>query len=983
MVHLTLTHDSGESVTLDLYESEKAALNLQFSDPATLTTQGSFSQVFRVPGTSRNLAFFGMLGNVNAVSDFSFHKKVAAVYTFNTIPVSVGHVQVLKVVKTSTDYVDIEINFYAETPDLTRQLGSKMLSELDYSDLEHDMTFDNVVNGDPSDRWFYGLIDRGYKFSQLGETGTRPIIELDTPIYPSEAALLIREFWLFDKIIREAGFSFTTADIQDQMESVYVPFVTSKWNKSTTTPSQYLFSAYLTSNLFVDSSDDFEDVAGLTETLDANGDLNATTGVYTAPFTGWFTFRLWATNDPTGTGSFNYRQMRLVKNTTDTVYLQSTSPSNGATTKNMQSNDVVLFLETGDTLKMMVYNTEDGNFLGGSDDPALGTGWALVNTSDGLAGLPISIAMNAPKVKQIDFILDVMKKYNLVFLPDRNLPKQLFFQPFKDYVGSGNTLDWTKKIDTTYDQVISPTTSYQKKELSFTYSQGSDVASELFKKEGQRIYGDYKVQGFTVNPTDHPNDFAQDSNSVQLTAQSTPCNTIGGSSVIVPKFVDSTGEFVEPGLRFVYINGVATVALYNDGTSSSELAEIRTVGHYSSSNPTVSDNDLNFAPETPLHLITSNPYNNLFNTYYRDYLNEIYSPSARRLECRMTLDINDVTSFQFSDRIFIIDSWWRLIKISNFEIGQGGSVQCEFVKLVDSQLDCDSTPFQITTQGIVQFQSPGGGIGFGTEDCCNRYQYNWNSSNSKCYANGFGTGGSRPNGIVTDIGGGNMGLSGESGTGANRFMLSMTNKSVVSAETLFSFVAGSDVTIEQGNMNSLVAGEHLFLKQNKKGATVIGKNTRAVHGGIHMGGGWFGNDHTNPDAQSQYGVIQYIGEGDFTTVLTEIPLLIEGYEHLNIEDGSSLNCILNVSILKWDSIGSTISDYRAAQFSFAAYKAGDAKKSSVHQVYDFGGMGNTTLEIDTTTNTAEHRLSLKMAGLGHPHLNVKIAASLIYTQIKE
>jgi len=112
-------------------------------------------------------------------------------------------------------------------------------------------------------------------------------------------------------------------------------------------------------------------------------------------------------------------------------------------------------------------------------------------------------------------------------------------------------------------------------------------------------------------------------------------------------------------------------------------------------------------------------------------------------------------------------------------------------------------------------------------------------------------------------------------------------------------------------------------------------------------------------------------------------LLIEGYEHLNIEDGSSLNCILNVSILKWDSIGSTISDYRAAQFSFAAYKAGDAKKSSVHQVYDFGGMGNTTLEIDTTTNTAEHRLSLKMAGLGHPHLNVKIAASLIYTQIKE
>lgn len=989
MVQLTLTHDSGQSVILDLYENEKASLNFEFSDPATLTTRGSFSQVFRVPGSDRNLGFFGMLGNVNAVGEFSFHKKVKAVYTYATIPVSVGHVQVIRVVRNSNGFSDIEINFYAETPDLTRQLGSKMLGDLDYSDLAHDMTFDTVVNGDASDRWFYGLIDRGYKFSEQGEAGTRAITETDTPIYPSEMALHIHEAWLFDKIIREAGFTYVTANIMDEMESVHVPFVASKYNKSTTTPSQYLFSAYLTSNLAAGANEGSAinglEITGLTETLDANGDLNAATGVYTAPFTGWFTFRLWGTNDPTASSGspFNYRIIRLKDNlTNNSLYYQNTSSSNGHLTKNLQSNDVTLFLEQGAEVVMAVLNTAAGTFLGGTSDPSLGTGWALVNTSDALAGLPIGIGLNAPTVKQIDFILDVLKKYNLVFLPDRNLPKQLFFQPFKDYIGSGSTLDWDKKIDNKFDIVISPTTTFQKKELSFTYSQGNDAAAEIYKKDGKRIYGDYLVEGYTVNPTDHPNDFAQDKNSVQLTAQSTPCNTISGTSAIIPKFVDSSGEFVEPGLRFLYRNGTTTIALYNEATGDAELVEVATSGHYSVDVPSVNDKDLNFAPETPLHLINANPFNNLFNTYYRDYLNEIYSPSARRLECKMTLDINDITSFQFADKIYMLEAWWRLIKISNFEVGQGISTQCEFVKLIDSQLDCESTPYQITTQGIVQFQEPDESITFGSEDCCNRYQYTWNADNSRCYANGFG-GGGRPNGITTDIDGGNLGLSGESGTSTNRYNLTMVNKSVISPDTVFSFIAGSDITIEDGNEHAFVAGENLFLKARKRGAAVIGKNTRAVHGGLHMGGGWFGNDYTGPSGQSQYGVIQYIGEGDFTTVLTEIPILIEGYEHLNIENGAALNCVLNVSIIKFDPIGKLISDYRTTQFSFAAYKAGDAKKSTIHQGYDLGGMGNTTLEIDTTTNVAEHRFALKMAGLGHPHLNVKIAASLIYTQIKE
>jgi hypothetical protein len=799
-------------------------------------------------------------------------------------------------------------------------------------------------------------------------------------------SLMIREMWIFDKIIREAGFTYLTEDIQTKMESVFVPFVNSKWNKATTIPAQYLFSAYLTSDLSV-AANTATIVTGMTETLDANGDLNAATGVYTAPFTGYFTFRLWATNDPTATGGVpsNYRRMRLLDNTTGvSLYSQLSTPTNGTSTKNIQSNDVTLFLDSGAEVVMEVYNQAAGTYDAGGDF-ATGTGWSLVNTSDALAGLEIDIAANTPKIRQVDFITDILKKYNLVCVPNRNIPKQIFFQPFGDYIGSTDALDWTSKLDNSKDIVISPTTEFQKKQMDFTYSKGTDVASSLFEKEGKRIYGDYKIQGYTISPTDHPNDFAQDSEVLTLIAQSTPCSTINGTGLVIPKFVDSSGEFVEPGLRYLYpAASTNMIALYNEVSGVGELTNgIYMPNHYSVSLADINNEDLNFAPETPLHNIIANPFNNLFNTYYKPYLNELYSPSARRMSCFMNLNINDVTSFKFSDKIFITDSWWRLLKISNFEIGEGSSVQCEFIKLIDSQLDCDSTPYQISTGGVVQFQLPDESITFGTEDCCNRYGYNWNQGVERCYAFG-GPVVDRPNGVLTDIDGASQGLSFDGNSGSNRYTFQMVNKSDISPDTLFSFIAGSDITIEDGNEHAFVAGEKLYLKANKRGAAVIGKNTRAMHGGLHMGGGWMDNDYSKPDAQSQYGVIQYIGEGDFTDASTEIPILIEGYEHLIIEEGAAINCVLNLSVMKWDAIGGTIGDTRSCQFAFTAYKvSGESKKSTVHQVFDFGGLHAISLEIDTTTNTDEHRLSLSMAGLGHPFTNIKIAASLIYTQIKE
>ena len=229
-----------------------------------------------------------------------------------------------------------------------------------------------------------------------------------------------------------------------------------------------------------------------------------------------------------------------------------------------------------------------------------------------------------------------------------------------------------------------------------------------------------------------------------------------------------------------------------------------------------------------------------------------------------------------------------------------------------------------------------------------------------------------------------MGLAFDQSAQAARYSLVMTNRSEVSPDSLFGMFAGSNITIEDGNPHALMVGENLFLKRNKNGGVVLGKNTRAVHGGLHLGGGWMNNDYSKPAGQSQYGVIQYTGEGNFVDNTSTIPILIEGYEHLNTDDDVVLNCVLSVSVMQWNPATSVVEDTRIAQFAFAAFKvAGESKKSTINKQFDFGGLHALDLTIDNTTNTDELRFAITMGGSGHPYNNMKIAATLIYTQIKQ
>ncbi len=174
-------------------------------------------------------------------------------------------------------------------------------------------------------------------------------------------------------------------------------------------------------------------------------------------------------------------------------------------------------------------------------------------------------------------------------------------------------MNWTQKLDITKDITLSPTTDIQKRNFLWTYKNGGDFYSKIFTDNG-RTYGEYKIiDGYSVASGAPVNEFVTGDLNLKLTAESTPCAYVNGTTIPIPKFINDKGDFTAPNLRFLFLADVASLPLYDDGAAAVDLGLVNVFNHYSSVNASVGDYDLNFAPETPLHAITTNPFRNLFN----------------------------------------------------------------------------------------------------------------------------------------------------------------------------------------------------------------------------------------------------------------------------------------------------------------------------------------------------------------------------------
>lgn len=971
---------SSQEYYLDLFENESISQNWQYTDLNNFQALGAFSREFRIPVTDRNQLALGALFDVNydgGVNNY-FHYKLPAEIRVDTLPIAKGYVRVRKIYQQQGKLNEVELAFYAETPDLYKAIGEKKLAALtDLPNLNEVVKYDNVVLNTSARYWF--LMDRGQLWSEGGQTNTRRITDPSAPLYAVDLTPAVKWDYLLEQIFADAGFELEAGSLLTILAGYYMPWINKSYLDTDDLGSQYAFRAYNASDITMPVTASgaisaFEYYAPVTEVFDNNNNFDPTTGVYTAPGGGLYTFHVTLSVQSTSyanDGSTTNLLFYFVINGGTPQYFDTFNYHDNLTIDftaglNLLAGDTVEFAFRYEILQFngaiggtatVTINNGDG-FLGSSMIELIGTRFNYGST--------FIYNLNAPDMRQIDFVNDVIKMHNCVIVPDRVNPKKISIVPYNSYIGSGDDKDWNSKLDISKDITIYSTVELQKNKTTFTYTAGEDYLSKLYK-DNNRIYGDYKAEGYTINPDIAPSEFTTGDNTVQLITRSMPCGVIYGTNIAIPQFINDKNEFVVPGPRCGYSINAIAIQLFDDsvGVEEAVLTGIPTLSHYSTPFPSLDDFDLNWAPEVPPSQINANPYNNLFNLYWRNAMNELYSPNSRIMEAYFALDLSDILTFKFNDIIYVNGAQWRILEITDYKVGQFESTRVKLMKYLRTEADCSSTPGTISTNGVVNFVDGNGDPVASTQSCCVRYGYSWSENDAECYA--FNQGGDRPSNGIT-------------GTNTNPIPRNSTPASIDGNTR--SVQQGVALDIVDGNNNMLAVGDTLKLDTAVRGNAMIGKNVLISSSGFHIGGGWKGDDRTQPEGSTQHGVIMH---GDETTINLSGQIITPPIENipnnfLVIPDESYWHGLLHITIFEPVTGQNYVGLYQVNIWKTTGVTIATTPILISEETL-FGGGLTFSFTIDTSSDPTQHRFDITVTGTGFPR-TFKTTVALQYTAVR-
>tara|TARA_R110002096_G_scaffold133126_1_gene283911 strand:+ start:5 stop:880 length:876 start_codon:yes stop_codon:yes gene_type:complete len=237
----------------------------------------------------------------------------------------------------------------------------------------------------------------------------------------------------------------------------------------------------------------------------------------------------------------------------------------------------------------------------------------------------------------------------------------------------GKIHDWTDKVDVS-EMEIKPLTDLNKNTIFQFVEDDDDYAFSVFKNSTSgHLYGSKEIDASTASngmPTVLEG-------TKEIIAEPFAATVSKPLDDYLPNFIvpsiyskneDGTSEGFENSPRIFYNNGIKdTGASYfipaQNGLFSGNETEFLQFSHLSDIPTITGSRDFVFESQQLFSGIGDSPVNNLYNTYWSPYFNELYNPDTRTMTLKVNLSPTDVSSFKFYDTVFIKNRVFRVNKI--------------------------------------------------------------------------------------------------------------------------------------------------------------------------------------------------------------------------------------------------------------------------------------------------------------------------------
>jgi len=322
------------------------------------------------------------------------------------------------------------------------------------------------------------------------------------------------------------------------------------------------------------------------------------------------------------------------------------------------------------------------------------------------------------KLKQKDFLFDLIKRYNLYIQIDPNNERQLIIDTRADFYKKNLQLDWTQKKDLLTEDKWTILSELQFKEVLFTMTPDDDFYNKDYRAAVGDIYGQYKWI--------FANEFVKNVQTIQSPFSPTPLVKTPFGAITPALSTDDpsvkTRVLYWGGLK----PGVGNLQWKLQGAQTSfTFNTYPYAGHFD--DPINPQLDIHFG--TPKYLyynnVTTMPLRTMFETYWKDWIDQI--EEGRMLTAKFYLDEIDIKTIRdnFWAKIWIFDSWYYVNKIIDYKPIESGLTTVELLKIRDGinieivdevpvrapwQLVKDLSPVGALPSGIANVAQPGSGL---------------------------------------------------------------------------------------------------------------------------------------------------------------------------------------------------------------------------------------------------------------------------------
>ena len=448
------------------------------------------------------------------------------------------------------------------------------------------------------------------------------------------------------------------------------------------------------------------------------------------------------------------------------------------------------------------------------------------SNNDSMGNEFINLRTTLPKMKNIDFITDISKLFNLVMVDDPINERNLIIEPADDYFASGGEVkDWNDKID--FDNYnIKPMSEINFKDYIYKYTKDDDFYNKEYTIETGREWGDLSIE--------LDNNFSKRENGMNIKFAPTPnSDQFLQPPKQAPFFVNDSFEKKSAKPRILFYDGLKSgdLILRDKPVDFTDI----TINGYPYcgmwDDPINPSDDLSFSEPDKYYfnsLSGQYPLGNLFNRFHRRSFNNIADPNSKLLTGYFNLTSLDIKTFDYRDKIYLFGQYWRINLIEDWDPTREKLTKVELYRIIDVKTNvplkrdiptsnnlCPVDVRAVRTKKGLQYISPTAEL---TKECCDSIGGVW--KNGMCSVR-----------IESDLIGDIIGKK-------NKPIIDQIKSKNTNANTL-------------GDPRSVILGENNYQKNNVKGF-IIGNNSTQLKSSIIIGDNISTNDEASiylPDGQ--------------------------------------------------------------------------------------------------------------------------------------